>query len=132
MPLVDTAPGVLPNDEVLLPTLLRDAGYATHMVGKWHLGFRTWGHTPLERGFDSHFGFFAGSTDYWKIESLCWAGPFPDGCMLPPTRGPSGVVVVVVGRGSIPVRVQGPSLLGLAVPPPHLPILDPDPAGVLP
>ena len=80
VPLVDTAPGVLPNDEVLLPALLRDAGYATHMVGKWHLGFRTWGHTPLERGFDSHFGFFAGSTDYWKIESLCWAGPFPDGC----------------------------------------------------
>jgi hypothetical protein len=34
---------------------------------QWHLGFRTWGHTPLERGFDSHFGYFAGSTDYYKV-----------------------------------------------------------------
>jgi len=48
-----------------LASLLRDAGYSTHMVGKWHLGFEG-GHEgprfanlrggPVDRGFDSFFG----------------------------------------------------------------------------
>jgi len=47
-----------------LASLLRDAGYATHMIGKWHLGFEGGHETqftnlqggPLDRGFDSFFG----------------------------------------------------------------------------
>lgn len=45
----------LPQSEVTLPTILRAAGYATQIVGKWHLGTVPDAH-PLEHGFDEFFG----------------------------------------------------------------------------
>jgi arylsulfatase A-like enzyme len=53
--------------ETLLPKLLRDRGYATGMVGKWHLGADD-DHHPLARGFDEFFGFLGGASLY--IEPL--------------------------------------------------------------
>ncbi len=45
----------LPESEATLPSLLRQAGYRTSLVGKWHLGAdRTF--MPLNRGFDEYFG----------------------------------------------------------------------------
>ena len=55
----------LPADQVTLPQALREAGYATGMVGKWHLGNRPEMH-PNERGFDEFFGFLGGAHDYNK------------------------------------------------------------------
>jgi arylsulfatase A-like enzyme len=45
----------LVRDEILLPEVLAAAGYATGMVGKWHLG-ETPGHRPEDFGFQSWFG----------------------------------------------------------------------------
>ncbi len=50
-----------------VPTLaerLRSAGYATGMVGKWHLG-AAGPLRPMARGFDEFFGFITGSRSYW-------------------------------------------------------------------
>jgi arylsulfatase A-like enzyme len=46
----------LPLSETLLPEVLRDAGYATALIGKWHLGGAPKFH-PQRRGFDEFFGF---------------------------------------------------------------------------
>jgi arylsulfatase A-like enzyme len=53
----------LPLDQVTLPQALRSAGYATGMVGKWHLGNRPEMH-PTRRGFDEFFGFLGGAHPY--------------------------------------------------------------------
>jgi arylsulfatase A-like enzyme len=51
--------------ETTLPQLLRDAGYATGLVGKWHLGHKDV-FQPPSRGFDEFFGFWGGSHSYLK------------------------------------------------------------------
>ncbi|MFW6162998.1 MAG: sulfatase [Planctomycetota bacterium] len=54
--------GYLSPDAVLLPTLLKPAGYASAIVGKWHLGLKS-PNTPTERGFDHFHGFLGDMMD---------------------------------------------------------------------
>jgi len=54
----------LPLSEVTLATRMKSAGYATGIVGKWHLGSRE-KYRPLDRGFDEFFGFLLGSHPYF-------------------------------------------------------------------
>ena len=55
----------IPRDIKLLPQTMREAGYATGMVGKWHVGYPR-GFTPLDRGFERFFGFLGGEHDYFE------------------------------------------------------------------
>jgi len=53
----------LPMGEVTLADVMRDAGYVTGMVGKWHLGVQKQFH-PTNRGFDEFFGMTTWGADY--------------------------------------------------------------------
>ena len=54
----------LPTNIPTLPSLLRDAGYATALIGKWHLGYPP-SFGPLRSGYDEFFGIMAGGVDYF-------------------------------------------------------------------
>ncbi len=57
----------LPLAEKTIANSLKDAGYVTANVGKWHLGTNE-KHRPLQRGFDEHYGFLGGAHPYIKTE----------------------------------------------------------------
>lgn len=58
----------LPTDERTLPQALKDAGYSTAMVGKWHLGHADRKYWPQNRGFDHFYGNLVGEVDYFTKE----------------------------------------------------------------
>jgi len=59
----------LPTDEYLMPQALRDAGYRTALVGKWHLGHADTKFWPMQRGFDSFYGALVGEIDHFEHAS---------------------------------------------------------------
>lgn len=53
----------VPVTEPMIAERLKALGYATGMLGKWHVGWKP-EMTPLQRGFDEFFGFYGGSHSY--------------------------------------------------------------------
>lgn len=59
----------LATDEFLLPQALKEAGYRTALIGKWHLGHADQKYWPCQRGFDSFYGPLVGEIDHFKHEA---------------------------------------------------------------
>ena len=60
----------------LIPAKLKQAGYSTHMVGKWHEGFFQDKYLPINRGFDTSSGFLGGGENHMDETGTCRAVNF--------------------------------------------------------
>lgn len=66
--------GYLNKQVATLPQLLKDAGYHTYMVGKWHLG-KAPDLIPAARGFERDFSLLDGAGSYWDMTNFTGAVP---------------------------------------------------------
>ncbi len=71
---LDGYEGYLNDRVVTLPQLLRDAGYHTYMVGKWHMG-KAPDQIPAARGFERDFSLLDGAGSYWDMTNFTGASP---------------------------------------------------------
>lgn len=55
----------LDTSEYVLPQVLKDGGYTTAIIGKWHLGHADTKYWPKQRGFDYQYGAMIGELDYF-------------------------------------------------------------------
>lgn len=67
--------GVDPKNEVTFPSLVKEKGYKTALMGKWHIGYQERYH-PMKFGFDRFVGFLSGNIDYIshydRMETFDW------------------------------------------------------------
>ena len=66
--------GNLNHDVVTLPELLKESGYHTYMVGKWHLG-KDPDKIPAARGFERDFSLLDGGGNYWGMMNVSANSP---------------------------------------------------------
>ena len=76
-------PNCVPLEDITIAQKLKNSGYKTHAIGKWHNGYCMKECTPTYRGFDSFFGYLTGAefyyshsgvTGYPSLPYLLWCG----------------------------------------------------------
>jgi len=111
----------LPLDEVTLPQVLKGAGYATSIVGKWHIGHAAKEFWPQQRGFDYAYGPLIGEIDHFKHSSHGVVDWFRNGESL----DEEGYDTELFGNDAIRVinesKADSPFFLYLAFTAPHSP-----------
>jgi len=68
-----------PKEMTAMPRKLKEGGYSTHMVGKWHVGLDHPSATPHGRGFDTSMGYLTAAEDHWTqaLANACPATSCP-------------------------------------------------------
>lgn len=120
-----THPLGLPASPPTLSRLLKDAGYHTALVGKWHLGAADEYH-PLVHGFDEFYGFLGAAGDYFTKEDSEYRAPLffddheavvPDGYLTDLLTARAERIIGQAGRRA----GEAPLFLSLQYTAPHWP-----------
>lgn len=116
----------LATDERLLPQALKQAGYQTAIVGKWHLGHARREYWPGQRGFDYQYGPLLGEIDYFSHDAHGTRDWFRDGKPVEE----KGYVTTLLGADAVR-RIEAhdpkqPLFLYLAFTAPHAPYQAPN------
>lgn len=117
----------LPATGRSLPQLLKNGGYATALVGKWHLGWKP-EYAPGRHGFDYFFGFKSGFIDFYQHTTPDIPGGrdlFENGS---PVQVPGYMTDLVTERSIrfIERSARGPFFIDVAYNAPHWPYQVPD------
>lgn len=111
----------LSEEEWLLPQALREAGYDTAIIGKWHLGHADKKFWPRQRGFDYQYGAMIGELDYYTHDDKGVLDWFRDN---EPVRE-EGYTTTLLGNDAVKyIQKHGPArpfFMYLAFNAPHTP-----------
>ncbi|MBL0421467.1 sulfatase-like hydrolase/transferase [Ramlibacter sp. AW1] len=110
----------LPPSHPTLPSLLRDAGYDTALVGKWHLGYPPH-FGPLKSGYDEFFGTLGGGIDYFSHIDHTGTRDLHDGEVACHERGYVTDLLTRRAVDYVSRRHDRPFLLSLHYTAPHWP-----------
>jgi arylsulfatase A-like enzyme len=116
----------LPPEQPTLPSMLRDAGYSTSLVGKWHMGaLPQFG--PRQSGYDEFWGIRGGGVDYFSHTALGRADLWDNDQPIEKT----GYLTDLLGQRTIDIierqrRDRDPFFLSLHFTAPHWPWEGPD------
>ena len=112
----------LPLGEKLLPQFMKDSGYKTGWVGKWHLGSSP-AHIPSQRGFDDTFGFIGGGHRYqdWVPNERQYTLPIMKNDKAVDVKNHVTTALAEQAAAFVQAQVDKPWFLYLAFNAPHTP-----------
>ncbi len=114
----------LQSSEITLPQLLKSAGYATALIGKWHLGYYP-KYNPTHLGFDVFRGYLSGNVDYQSHKDMVGRDDWWNGMHLEPEAGYSTHLITRHAIEFIQSHRDQPFFLYVAQEPVHSPYQGP-------
>jgi arylsulfatase A-like enzyme len=111
--------------ETSVARLLKKQGYATGLIGKWHLGYRP-EFGPNAHGFDEFFGFLAADLDYYTHRDALGDPGLYEGTKLVEVKGYLTDLFTERAVAFLKKNAQGPFFLEVAYNAPHWPFQPPD------
>jgi arylsulfatase A-like enzyme len=121
----------LPVTGYSLPQLLKGNGYATGLVGKWHLGYKP-EHSPNAHGFDYFFGLKSGYHDYYTHTANDGVPDLWENDRPIDREGYTTDLVTERALRFIEQHARGPFFIDIAYNAPHWPYQVPGEASVAP